>query len=130
MSKYMVLLSLGISIALASAAGRAPQSQSIKIEKIVMATSVSNLEPDGVNTEFPASAGPLYCWTKVSSASVPASIFHKWYRDNQQVFEYKLDLKWASTRTWSRKSVTPGKWRVDVTDESGSVLSSVSFTVK
>jgi hypothetical protein len=41
-----------------------------------------------------------------------------------------IDLKFASTRTWSSKAVKAGNWKVDVTDDAGTVLGSVSFTVK
>jgi hypothetical protein len=107
-----------------------PADLGITIEKIVVATAVADHEPSGEAKEFPASAGTLYCWTKVNAKTIPATIKHKWYRDDKQVFEYSLDLKFNSTRTWSSKSVTPGKWRVDVTDEGGTVLSSVDFVVK
>jgi hypothetical protein len=84
----------------------------------------------GENREFESSVGAVYCWTKVSTKTVPATIVDVWYLGDKKVFEYPLDLKFASTRTWSSKSVRPGSWRVDVTDEAGKVLSSVSFTVK
>lgn len=104
--------------------------QTIKVEKIVAATSVGNLEPAGENKEFDASVGTVSCWTKVSASTVPATIKHVWYFGDKKVFEQSLDLKFASTRTWSSKSVRSGSWKVDVTDEAGNVLSSVSFTVK
>ena len=123
-----VLVTLGAAAAQekSSKAG----DQAIRAEKIVAATSVNNLEPVGENKEFESSVGIVYCWTKVSAKTVPATIVHVWYLADKKVFERPLGLKFASTRTWSSKSVRSGSWRVDVTDESGTVLSSVSFTVK
>jgi hypothetical protein len=69
-------------------------------------------------------------WTKVTAKTVPATIKHVWYLGDRKVFERSLDLKFASTRTWSNKSIESGSWKVDVTDDAGVVLSSVSFTVK
>lgn len=106
------------------------QDQNIRVEKIVAATSVDNHEPVGENKEFAASVGTVYCWTKVSSKAVPAAIKHVWYLGDKKVFEHSLDLKFNSTRTWSSKSVRPGSWRVDVTDEAGMVLASTNFSVK
>jgi hypothetical protein len=91
---------------------------------------VNNLEPVGENKEFDASVGTVSCWTKVTATTVPATIKHVWYFGDKKVFEQSLDLKFASTRTWSSKSVKSGGWKVDVTDDAGTVLSSVSFTVK
>ena len=104
--------------------------QPLKVEKIVAATSVADREPVGESKEFEASVGKVYCWTKVVAQTIPATIKHVWYADDQKVFEQPLELKYPSTRTWSCKSVKAGNWRVDVTDEAGAVASSVSFTVK
>jgi len=123
-----VLVALGVAAAQEKTNQAADQG--IKVEKIVAATSVDNHEPVGENQEFDASVGTVYCWTKVTATTVPATIKHVWYFGDKKVFEQSLDLKFASTRTWSSKSVKSGSWKVDVTDDAGAVLSSVSFTVK
>ena len=94
------------------------------------ATAVQNLAPVGENKEFDASAGSVSFWTEISAATVPATIRHVWYLGGKKVFELPLDLKFNTTRTWSMKSVKTGRWKVEVTDESGAVLSSIEFTVK
>jgi len=105
-------------------------SPALTVEKIVVATSVENREPVGENTEFEASVGTVYCWTKITASTTPATIKHVWYLDDKKVFEIPLELKYASTRTWISKSVQTGKWKVEVTDDAGTVLSSLTFTVK
>ena len=126
----LIGLLLSTGLAAAQANPEKAGSQSFKVEKIVMATSVDNHEPVGENTEFAASAGNLYCWTKITASTTPATIKHVWYFSDKKVFEQSLDIKFTSTRTWSSKSVKAGSWKVDVTDEAGAVLSSVAFTVK
>ena len=123
-----VLVALGVAIAQEKTSKAADQG--ITVEKIVVATSVDNHEPVGESKQFEASVGTVYCWTKVAAKTVPATIKHVWYLGDKKVFEQSLDLKFASTRTWSSKSVKSGSWKVDVTDDAGTVLSSVSFTVK
>ncbi len=133
MTKIFVLCAYVLVMLGVAAAQEIPgkvADQSIKVDKIVAATSVDKLEPVGENTEFDASVGTVYCWTKVSAKTVPATIKHVWYLGDKKVFEHSLDLKFPSTRTWSSKSVKSGSWKVDVTDEAGTVLSSVTFTVK
>lgn len=122
----LVLFAVGVAAAQEKPAADA----SLKVEKGVAATSVENREPVGESAEFEATVGTVYCWTKISAQSVPATIKHVWYMGDKQVFEKALDIKFPSTRTWSAKSVKSGSWRVDVTDDAGTVLSSVSFTVK
>jgi hypothetical protein len=104
--------------------------QGLRVEKGVAATSVENRGPVGESKEFEASVGTVYCWTKIAATTVPATIKHVWYIGDQKVFEKALEIKYPSTRTWSSKSVKAGNWRVEVTDDAGAVLSSVSFTVK
>jgi hypothetical protein len=125
---FCSVLVLGFAAAQVKSAKAADQN--LKVEKIVAATSVDNHEPVGENTEFSASAGTLYCWTKVTATTVPATIKHVWFFGDKKVFDQSLDLKFTSTRTWSSKAVKAGNWKVDVTDDAGTVLASVSFTVK
>ena len=118
-----------IAVGIATAQEKSPAAdKGIQVDKIVAATSVEKLDPVGENTEF--AAGIVSCWTKVTARAVPATIKHVWFFGDKKVFEQSLDIKFPSTRTWSSKSVKPGNWKVEVTDESGGVLSSISFTVK
>ena len=126
---WSVLLCVLFTASLAAAQEK-PADQGLKVEKALAATSVENREPVGENTEFEASVGTVYCWTKIAAQTTPATIKHVWYAGDQRVFEKPLEIKYASTRTWSSKSVKAGNWRVDVTDDAGAVLASVSFTVK
>ncbi len=133
MTKIIALFACGlVSLGIAAAQENPNKAagQGIKVEKIVAAASVDKLEPVGENTEFDASVGTVSCWTKVSAKTVPATIKHVWYFGDKKVFEQSLDLKFPSTRTWSSKSVKSGSWKVEVTDDAGAVLSSVTFTVK
>ncbi len=127
---FLVCLWLAQSFGLGQEKSEKAASAGLKVEKVVVATGVENHEPVGENKEFEASVGTVYCWTKITGATPPATIKHVWYMGDKKVFEKALDLKYASTRTWSSKAVTSGSWKVDVTDESGAVLSSVTFVVK
>jgi hypothetical protein len=102
----------------------------LKVEKAVAATGVQDHEPVGEAKEFDASVGRVYCWSKILAETTPTTIKHVWYVDDKQAFEITLDIKYPSTRTWSAKTIGPGNWRVEITDEAGKVLSVVGFTVK
>ena len=127
---FLVCVLIAFGVALAQENPNKAADQGITVDKIVAATSVDKFDPVGASTEFDASVGTVYCWTKVNARTVPATIKHVWYLGDKKVFERSLDLKLASTRTWSSKSVKAGSWKVEVTDDAGAVLSSVSFTVK
>jgi hypothetical protein len=121
---------LAWSIAAAQEKAEKAANPALSVEKIVVATSVENHEPMGESKEFEASVGTVYCWTKIAASTTPATIKHVWYLGEEKVFEIPLEIKYPSTRTWSSKTVQPGDWKVEVTDDAGTVLSSISFTVK
>jgi len=126
----LVCILLAPSFGAAQEASGSAEEKGLRVEKAVAATAVEDREPVGEATEFEASVGRVYCWTKVLAETTPTAIKHVWYVDEQKVFEITLDIKYPSTRTWSLKTIKPGAWRVDITDEGGTVLSSVSFTVR
>jgi hypothetical protein len=121
---------LGWSIAAAQEKPGKAATPALTVEKIVVATSVENHDAVGESKEFEASVGTVYCWTKITASTTPATIKHVWYLGDKKVFEIPLDIKYPSTRTWSSKSVETGSWKVEVTDDAGTALSSVSFSVK
>ena len=110
-----------------------PQAQQaaaeIKVEKIATAASVENREPAGETSTFDGTAARVYTWTKITAANTPVTIKHVYYFGEKKVFELELSVKSSPYRVWSSKTVWPGNWKVDVTDEAGKVLSSASFSV-
>ena len=130
MMVLLAVLSLG-----GTAVAQAPEQQTgapklDQVEKIALGTGVEARELVGEATEFDASIGRIYCWTKIISQNVPTSIKHVWYADEENAGEVSLNVQYPSTRTWSSKAIKPGKWRVDVLSETGEVLASTDFTVK
>jgi len=133
MRSMMVLLAV-LSLA-ATVVAQAPKEQAeppnlYQVEKIALGTGVESRELVGEATEFDVSVGRIYCWTKIISQNVPATIKHVWYAGEQQVAEVPLNINYPSTRTWSSKAISAGKWRVEVVGETGEVLASTDFTVK
>ena len=110
-------------------AAQTPAAAEIKVEKIVTAAAVVNREPVDENSVFDKTVGRVYTWTRIVAAEAPVKISHIYYADEKKVAEIELDIKAKTYRVWSNKSVWPGNWKVEVTDEAGSVLAAVTFTV-
>jgi hypothetical protein len=113
----------------APAAAAAPVAATIKVEKTAIGTAIENKEITGEAAQFDGSVTRVYCWTKVSTDQTPVTIKHVWSADGKKEAEVALDVKYPSARTWSSKSVWPGSWKVEVTDDQGKVLDSKAFTV-
>jgi hypothetical protein len=129
MLRYLIAGLAGV-VLLGGALQVPAQESDLTVEKIVVATGVEDREPVGEATEFDASVGRVYCWTKVLAHEVPDEIRHVWFLDGEQVAEVSLQIRFPSTRTWSYKTITAGKWKVEVVDSGGTVISSTEFTVK
>ncbi|MDO8805100.1 MAG: DUF2914 domain-containing protein [Elusimicrobiota bacterium] len=133
MKKNLLISAILAATACAAYAQTAPEEQkaapAIKVEKIVTAASVENREPVGETSTFDSTTTQVYTWTKITSEQVPAAIKHVYYHNDKLVREITLSVNSSPYRVWSVKNVTPGNWKVDVTDEAGTVLASATFTV-
>jgi Protein of unknown function (DUF2914) len=107
-----------------------PAPNLVQVEKVALGTGLESRELVGEATEFDVSVGRIYCWTRINSQNVPATITHVWYADEQPAAEVPLNINYPSMRTWSSKAIWAGKWRVEVVSETGEVLAATDFTVK
>ena len=133
MGSMMVLvavLSLGGAVVAQAPKEQVEAPKPYQVEKIALGTGVEARELVGEATEFDASVGRIYCWTRITSQNVPTTIKHVWYADGEKAAEVPLNINYPSVRTWSSKAVSAGKWRVEVVSETGDVLASTDFTVK
>jgi hypothetical protein len=117
-------------VSLSPLAGATAAEPTVSVDALVFATAVESREPVGAATQFAASSGRVYCWTRLSTSSPPATVTHVWYLGDQQRLEVPLTVKYPSGRYWSVKTVTPGQWKVAVVGADGTVLATGQFTVK
>jgi hypothetical protein len=82
----------------------------------------------GEATTFDASQEVHYL-TRVKAEMVPTTINHVYSVDGKEVASVSLAVKGSPWTTWSRKTVWPGSWKVELKDESGVVIESKEFTV-
>lgn len=71
----------------------------------------------------------VHCLTRVKAAIVPTTINHVYSVNGKEVASVSLAVKGSPWTTWSRKTVWPGAWKVELKDESGVVIESKEFTV-
>jgi hypothetical protein len=96
--------------------------------EVKFAKTVESRQP--VDPSNAAEAGKLYCWNLVKGGDGDFKIFHVWYREGKKVRRQGLQVKGKKWITWSFHNVTPGAWKVEITDAGGSVLQTADFTVK
>ena len=105
----------------------------LKVTGIQIAKGISGREPLETADKFDLRVGRVYCWTAVKASPAPVTIKHVWYDyEGKKVITIKLPVESAgngSWRTWSSTKVYWGKWKVEVTDENGNILDTITFRV-
>ena len=113
-------------------AGASPEAVAaaapVKAAKPVMAAGIDRREPVARASVF-ASGSQVYCWTKVTAASLPVKVKFVWSVNGRKVHQYTAEINLPTERWWSVKEVYPGSWKVELFSESGESLGSARFFV-
>ena len=78
-------------------------------------------------------AGRIYCYTDLTSSTVPQTVKHVWLRPDGSVYaDIELTVSKAAANTWSYITLTntvPGTWQVQVRDAGNNVIGERSFEI-
>lgn len=99
----------------------------LELVSAVVGTGVENREIVGEGTAF--SEGQVACLTKVQTTAAPTTIHHVYSVDGKEINDIALNINGSPWRTWSRKTVWPGAWKVEIKDDAGTVLKAIDFEV-
>ena len=108
------------------------KSEGIRVAYGAICVGVQDREPVGVDSTFSATAGSLYCFTRIEGATDTTSVTHVWYYGEKKMTEITLAVKSSRWRTFSNKKIRPnwtGKWNVVVLSETGDPLAQLSFDI-
>jgi hypothetical protein len=103
-----------------------PAVGGLKVD-IKIARAIDNRLPVDPADSF--TPGKLYLWSEVRGGKGDFVVNHRWVRDGKTQFETPINASGPRWRTWSYLKALPGKWKVEVTDESGQVLKTAEFVV-
>lgn len=108
-------------------------STALRIARMSVSESINDREPIGDTKVFSSSLEKVYCFIEVRDISRDTFITFAWYYGEKSVAKVSLPvrrgMKW---RTFSSKRLAgmKGDWRVEVTDNEGTILNSVKFIVE
>jgi hypothetical protein len=103
----------------------APLSASADVKA---AKGVENKEPVEPGGEFTAGT-KVWIWSKVHGAK-DTEVKHVWKKDGKESWSATLKVKTDHWATYSRRTVKPGQYTVEVVGADGSKLGEASFTVQ
>ncbi|MBU1077575.1 MAG: DUF2914 domain-containing protein [Spirochaetes bacterium] len=107
----------------------------------VICKKVKDREPVDAATEFYTDDYiKIFCFTKMGCEKPPAAVFHRYsiFRKGlperasiwEEVHMTELSVESAEFRTWSYKTVSPGKWRIDIlAQDKESIIKTFVFNV-
>lgn len=108
------------------------QSQAMDVVEGLITTQISDRQPVDSVQSYPASSGKLFCFTRIIGAAGDSRVFHVWYHGEREMARVELSVRSSDWRTWSSKSLLPGwtgDWRVEVVDDEGNLLQTISFSL-
>jgi hypothetical protein len=100
---------------------------------MVISERVTDREPEGIADTFSADAETVFCFLETQNINVDTEISFVWYFEGQEKARITLPLqKGMRWRTFSSKKLAnmKGNWTVELKDNSGIVLNTVSFKVQ
>ena len=110
----------------------AREAVSLEVEDAVICKTVVDRTPIDAGNSFSASAGKLYCFTRITGDQEPTEITHAWYFGKTQWAWVTLKVGSASWRTCSSKIIQPhqvGLWHVDILGPNGDLLWTLEFEI-
>jgi hypothetical protein len=125
----MFMTGLSFLLATASFPGEVAQSDAPDVE-LAIGYKVKNHELETVDGDNLFLEGDrVVAWTSVVGLK-SGFIEHVWYRDDVEVARFYLPVgagrRW---RTWSRHTVSPGEYQIQVLGPDGTLLRDISFSV-
>jgi len=125
--------SSGASGAAAHDTDEAPPARlaNISVVRATAALGIEQREPVNVGEHFTLDDERVYAYSEIENGN-GTSIRHVYYHDGEQTNEVILTVRADSWRTWSYKTLLPGRegeWRVDIVSQDGRVLDSIHYTV-
>ncbi len=128
MLRSLMVASIIISILLS-----AGHVLALEVGEAVITTAVVDREPVDEVDVFPRQGGTLYCFTRITGADVPTTVYHLWYHGEQLMSRVELPVNSPDWRTWSAKGFLDawqGEWRVEIQDAEDKVLRQVNFQLR
>lgn len=105
----------------------------IIIARMEIAGGIENREPVGAASAFPATQEKVWCFVEFQNVDKETTVNYVWSLDGKEVDKVSQTIKaFSKYRTWANKTIAgrKGDWKVDIIDESGTVLKSASFKIE
>jgi hypothetical protein len=110
----------------------AQQTGDLNVTGAVICKNIVDRQPVEPGTNFPATVGRLYLYSKIGDIQNPTQIVHAWYFGDSERARVSLNINPPAWRTYSSKIIQAyeiGKWHVKILDAAGNSLENVEFEI-
>jgi hypothetical protein len=126
----VVMVALGAVLGPLSASFAA--NKQLNLVDAVMCEGVRDLAPVNNAAVFSIATGKVSCFSSFDPVPRQTFIYHHWYHRGELSTKKKLFLKPPSWSTYSSiqlREADKGPWRVEITDEKGTLFATLRFSV-
>ena len=107
-------------------------SGKMTMEQATMCEGIKGLLPFNETIVFSITKGKVFCFTSFDSVSKRSSIYHSWFNRDDLSTRIRLYLKpprWSTYSSIKLREADRGPWRVEITDNKGTLLHVLRFSV-
>ena len=114
----------------AVAASPAMAGTSLVIRDFVLTHGIYERGPVGTTDSFSIDDGRGFAFVRIANEGAPTTVSFVWMYGTETHANISMNVGTSSGwRTWSSVNLKPGKWRVDVMSNDGTILAQRSFMV-
>lgn len=124
-SPVVLALLFAFAASMVPALARADTSLSAEMK---FSRSLNKRRPVDAGTIF--NPGRVYAWTLIKGGKGRFTVNHLWYRNGKQVWSHAIKVRGKHYPTWSFLHVRTGRYKVELTDDQGTVITSGKFTIR
>ena len=110
----------------------APISERLTLVQAVMCEGIKDYNPQNQAVVFSVTIGTVSCFTSFDPVPEDMFIYHKWFHSDRLSTKIKLFLqvpRWSTFSSIQLRQADKGPWRVEVTDQEGTILQVLRFSI-
>ena len=106
--------------------------EKLALVRAVMCETIQEYAPVNPAVVFSIDRGRISCFTEFDPVPAQTYIHHQWYRKDTLITEKRLTInppRWSSFTSMQLRDADKGPWRVEITDENGTIMRTLRFSI-
>ena len=102
------------------------------LDDAVMCEEIKDFTPNNRAVIFSIKIGKVSCFTSFDPVPQKTVIYHKWFHKDKPSTQKTLSLqppRWATYSSIQLREADKGPWRVEITDQKGTIIHTLRFTI-